>query len=71
MAFPVVCDLPLEAVKLLCLEEDWKSGRQKVPWVREGPFAYAVMFCAKLVKQSLGILVFLSSVSKKKKSAPL
>lgn len=35
LCFPVVCDLPVEAAKLLCLEEDWNSGRQSVPWARE------------------------------------
>lgn len=49
-AFPVVCDLPLEAVKQLSLAEDWKPVRQKVPWVREAPLVYTVMFCARLVK---------------------
>lgn len=48
--FPVVCDLPLEAVQLLCLAEDWKPGRQEVPWVREAPLVSAGMFCATLVK---------------------
>lgn len=33
------CELPVEVAKLLCLEEDWNSGRQNVPWARESGLA--------------------------------
>lgn len=39
LCFPVVSNLPVEVAKLLCLEEDWNSGRQNVPWARESGLA--------------------------------
>lgn len=54
----------------MCSEEDGKPGRQKAPWAREVPLAYAVRFCARVAKVTSGTLTFLGGFSKKT-SAPL
>lgn len=62
-AFPVVCDLPLELLNCCSCKRIGNLAGENAPGEREAPLAYTVMFCARLVKRGVGILVFLGSLS--------